>query len=446
MKSISSFAALLLLFLNSAVLAQTDTTDQIEDPEKKGELTYETQSGLPVAASKIYFSDKKFTISGFGEAGYTEYFGGKDRSSEDLELYMNELYRFVTYLAYKPKPWLILYGEVFAEMYRDQETNERDHEIFFEVFADFLIDEKFNLRAGTHQVQIGYMNTNDEPILYHSVNRSPVERLITPSTWIDLGVMAYGKLTNKLDYSLSIYQGLDTQNFNGGTWIRRGRDNGLRGNFDGYVLNGKLGYQITKDTEFVVNGVWTQAGNNQRVISGNSAKRLSANTFLTTSYLRHQWNSLSIMALGSYGRMGQTDLIFDLTKQMGTGGQEMAGQVLGSEVFGYYLELGYDILPMLRGGKSDGSLDNFLFKGNEFKLPLFLRYDRLDTHSEVVDQLENETRFQTNLKALTLGLNFNPRRNIVFKANYMFRNNSSPIVGTNDFEGDRFEFGVGFIF
>ncbi|PMB22034.1 hypothetical protein CEN47_20370, partial [Fischerella thermalis CCMEE 5319] len=75
-------------------------------------LTYETQTGLPIAASKIYFSESRFTISGYGESNFIRYLGEKNTLSDDLELYMTNMQRFVTYAAYKPKKWFVLYIEL----------------------------------------------------------------------------------------------------------------------------------------------------------------------------------------------------------------------------------------------------------------------------------------------------------------------------------------------
>ncbi|MCC5929034.1 MAG: hypothetical protein JJU28_07295 [Cyclobacteriaceae bacterium] len=446
-KSLQILGFLFCLFLGLTTSYGQNDKLEVNKKEKKliEELTYEMQPGLPLAASKIYFTDSKFAISGFGEVGHTNYRGPKDRTSGDIELFMTDLYRFVTYVAYKPKPWLVLYGEIFAELYRDAQIRETDYEFFLEVFADFLLHKNFNVRAGTAQVQIGYVNNNDEPIQFFTVNRSEVERLIIPSQWIDLGIMTYGDLTDKLKWSLSIYQGLNTRDLNGGTWIRRGRDHAFRHNFNGYILNGSLEYSIDPHTTWAINGVWTRAGNNQEYTLAGDNVRISANTSLVASYVRREMKNFTLMALGTYGRMDETDQLFQLTQKYGMQGTG-AGQVLGSEVYGYYIEAGYDILPLLKKPGSKTSKNGFIVKSGEMKLPVFFRYDRLNTHSQVHPSLQEETFYRTDLHALSVGVNFNPRRNIVLKSNYQFRRNAEPLPGTQEFEGNRFEVGMGFIF
>lgn len=412
-------------------IGQTED-DTLKKKKLIEDLTYETQSGLPPAASKIYFSDRKFTFSGFGEVNYINYQGSKDLASEDIELYMTNMYRLVGYVAWKPIKWLVLYGEVFAELLQDRNL-EYHPEYFIEVFADFLIHDKFNVRVGTHQVQLGFVNNNDEPVMFYSVNRPEVERLIIPSTWIDFGVMTYGNITKNLKWSFSAYQGLDSESLNGGTWIRRGRDNGLRFNFNSYLLNSQLIYTGLKNTELSISGIWTQAGRN---LGGADMSSFNANTTLTSGYIRHELNNWTFMGLAAYGRMNDTDLMYEVT----------ANQVLGREVLGYYLEVGYDILSLFKRKPAiKERKDNFFVKHKEMKLPIFARYEYLNTHNSLHSSLLEYDRFQKDMNALTVGFNFNTRRNIVFKANYQFRWNKQPL-STGEIEGDRVELGFGFIF
>jgi hypothetical protein len=430
-----------ILFGFSNSFAFNDSLEVVNKKRGIDTLTYETQSGLPVAASKIYFSDRKFAFSGFGEINYTHYNGPKSVASEDIELYMTNMYRFVGYLAYKPIKKIVLYAEIFAELMHDRKR-EIHGEYFLEFFADFLIHDKFNVRVGTHQVQIGYLNNNDEPILFYSVNRPEVERIIIPSTWIDLGIMTYGNITKDIKWTFSVYQGLSSDRFNGASWIRRGRDDAFRFQFNSVVLNSKWTYTGIKNTELAVNGLWTRAGNNE-ILPQYENERIKAATYLLASYVRHEYKNMTFMFLGSYGNMRETDKIYNLTASA-TG----MGQVIGSDVYGYYAEIGYDVLPIFRNLSKDSNKerkDNFLVKHNEVKLPMFVRYERLNTHAGIHESLIDLPRFQTDLHALTLGLNFNPRRNIVLKANYQFRWNKIPLE-TGEMEGDRFEIGLGFIF
>ncbi|TVQ88950.1 MAG: hypothetical protein EA397_16075 [Deltaproteobacteria bacterium] len=176
--------------------------------EKEGlieELTYIQWPGLPPAASKIYFSERRYAISGFGEISYNHFLGEKNRASGDLEIYNTNLYRFVVYDAYRATPWMVLYAEVFHDGF-----NEVDYEFFPEFFVDFVISKPFDVRVGWAQVPIGYVNNDDEPIMFYSVNRPEVERMIIPSPWIELGAQFYGKIGDRASWRCASRYFFDT--------------------------------------------------------------------------------------------------------------------------------------------------------------------------------------------------------------------------------------------
>jgi hypothetical protein len=429
---------------------EDDDEDDDDDRKRKRkskreiieELTYEQHPGLPLAASKIFFSKKRWTISGFGEASYTHYLGDKNTSSGDIELYGTNLYRFVLYGALRATDWMILYAEFFGELYHDG-LEEVDYEIFLEAFVDFVIAKPFNVRVGWSQVPIGYVNNNDEPVMYYSVNRAEVERLIIPSQWIDLGVQVYGWITPKLVWMAHAFQGVDGNELMGASWIRRGRE--MRFNFRSIGVAGKLEYRPLEDLEFSVSGLYMDSGNRETVTINDEEQLVRAPTGLVAAYARYEPKNWSLMVLGTLGWLGGTPGLYELTSR-----HEQGPQVLGARTWGVYAELGCDILHYFSRWRRGESRRNFLFHTDEFKLPLFVRYERLDTHNRIDPLLlphvtNGATTFRSNLDVLTLGLNFNLRKNLVLKANYQFRHNRerSPDVPV---EGDRLQVGLGFIF
>ncbi|TVQ91370.1 MAG: porin [Deltaproteobacteria bacterium] len=415
------------------------------EKEKEGlieELTYLQWPGLPPAASKIYFSERRYAISGFGEISYNGYLGDKNRASGDLELYNTNLYRFVVYGAYRVTPWMVVFAEFFAELYHDG-LHEADYEIFPEVFVDFVISKPFNVRVGFSQVPIGYVNNNDEPILFYSVNRPEVERLIIPSQWIELGVQVYGKVGERASWMVHGFQGVDGTELLGASWVRQGRH--PRFNFNTPAVAGQFNVSPIDHLDLSVAGLYMESGSRGEVDVEGSTKIVRAPTTMASLNARYEHGDFSLNALGVLGSMGQTDMMFDLTRTAGHDG----AQILGNRVYGAYLEAGWDILPLLRG-REEREGGSFFHRANEMRLPLFLRYERLDTHARVDGRLldlvgPDTPMFRSNLDVLTMGANFNTRKNLVFKANYQLRHNRSVGDGMVQ-EGDRVEVGMGFIF
>jgi hypothetical protein len=98
---------------------------------------------------------------------------------------------------------------------------------------------------------------------------------------------------------------------------------------------------------------------------------------------------------------------------------------------------------------------SYLGKESEQKLPLFFRYERLNTHGAVgfiptsrQNPLNINTPLElneTNITNLVFGFNHRPARNIAIKANYTHHINET-LYETSNIQPSRLEFGLGIIF
>ncbi|WP_222852125.1 hypothetical protein [Olivibacter sp. SDN3] len=398
---------------------------------------FQQQPGLALAASKIFFSDKRYAISGFGEFNYVPVQTNVDKGLGDLELYYSGLYRYSTFFGYKITDKLIWNSEFQLEFIHDGDR-EAQHEIMVEAFVDYLFRDYLKARIGFFPLTIGYVNNNDEPIMFYAVNRSEVERLIIPSTWIEFGTMLYGNISNAWNYTLGFSQGLNSKNYLSGTWIRQGRE--IRFDLPRAIsVSPQLNYIGVKDLTLSVSGYYGDSGQGETVILNDVENRVRANIVLGSAYAKYDWNNFRLLALGTYGKLSDSDKIYELTKQ-----DDGIGQVLGENVYGYLFEAGCDVLPYIRKRKPVSSESNWFYDPKQMKLSFFGRYERLNTHQQVNQHLRSLPRTENNLAIWTTGLNFNSRENIVFKANYQYRKNK--------FEGDLHpsknlvETGIGFIF
>lgn len=187
--------------------AQEDTLQTNEGAVEQ--LKYKQQPGLALAASKIFFSDKRYSISGFVEFNVVPYQPGVNRDVGDIELYYSGLYRYATFFGYRFSDKLIWNSELQVELVHDRDQ-EVHTEIVIEAFFDYRFRNYLNARVGFYPLTIGYVNNNDEPIMFYSVNRSEVERFIVPTTWIEFGTMFYGSITDDLSYAFGFSQGLNS--------------------------------------------------------------------------------------------------------------------------------------------------------------------------------------------------------------------------------------------
>lgn len=414
-------------------------TNKVADKKLIEELTYQQQPGLALAASKIFFSEKRYSISGFGEVNYVSHQNGPNVGLGDLEMYYSNLYRFATFFGYRFTDKIIWNSELQIEHLYDNSGLEgsevRHSELVIEAFVDFLIDKRFNSRFGFFPLTIGYVNNNDEPVQFYSVNRSEVERIITPSTWIEFGAMFYGSVTKNLSYALGVTQGLNAQNYLGATWVRQGREIRLDVPTS-LAINPQLNYNGIKNLTLSASAYVGNSGQGSTVLVDGNNQDVKALLQLYTAYAKYDHKNMRFVTVGTLGSLGETDLIHQLT-----------GEVLGSETYGYLFEYGIDVLPYFRKGKTFANTGKWAADKAEMKLPLFVRYERLDTHAGFDRRLlpndVNNPFVRGDLSIWTLGVNFNTSDNLVFKANYQIRSNKNTSARP---EGNLFEVGVGFIF
>ncbi len=430
---------LLALVLSNAY-AQSDSMrvdTSLMDKISIERLKYKQQPGLALAASKIFFSDKRYSISGFGEFNYVPLQQGVNRDVGDLELYYSGLYRYATFFGYRLSDKFIWNSEFQIELLHDRDQ-EVHYEIVIEAFMDYIAADFLKARLGFYPLTIGYVNNNDEPVMFYSVNRAEVERIITPSTWIEFGLMFYGNLSPNWSYALGFSQGLNSAQYLAPTWIRQGRE--IRLDVPKTIsINPQINYTGVKDLTLSASGYFGNSGQGNVVMENGQERDVDATIALITAYAKYDYKNWRFVTVGTYGELSNTDRIFSLTEA-----QTGSGQIVGSEVYGYLFEFGYDILPHLRKGRTVNHVENRFYNPAEMKFVLFSRYERLNTHRSVHPSLSFEDAPVSDLDIWTIGLNFNTRENIVIKANYQYRINH--FIGAPNPYKNIVETGIGFIF
>jgi len=97
---------------------------------------------------------------------------------------------------------------------------------------------------------------------------------------------------------------------------------------------------------------------------------------------------------------------------------------IGEEMWGWYIEAGFDVFSLLDKG--------------EQALTPFIRYEQLDTQSDIPSGFEASGK--NDIEIITLGLNFKPRDEIVFKADYQINDDEA------DSLDDQFNLAIGYVF
>ena len=145
---------------------------------------------------------------------------------------------------------------------------------------------------------------------------------------------------------------------------------------------------------------------------------------LVSFHARSDYRGFTAIALGTVGFIQDTEGVFLLTEE-----EQGTGQVLGRTVYGAYIELAYDVAHtwahrlrrVVRRPESP-------FRIGEIAIPVFVRYERLDTHASVAPALQGERFLRNDLHVIVAGLNFRPNHVLAIKIDGRFRyNRAAPV-------------------
>ena len=375
--------------------------------------------GLGPAASKVYQVGKGLSIGGYGEAFYQDVVSDNNndaKSTADLE-------RMVLYVGYKFTDKILFNSEVEFE----HGSTERNGAVSVEFAAlDFFINPMANVRAGMVLMPMGFLNQIHEPPFYFGNHRPEVEQKIIPSTLNEVGVGLFGAITPNLTYTTYVVNGMNAKGFDS-NGIRDGRQGGSQ------ALAQNLGYVARMDyVPDALPGV-TVGGSAYVGNSGQDqdydGQKPSVLTQLYESHVQWKYRGLEFRTLGSWGFVGNADILSAESKRLAdiatAEGTPTNPQTIGSQNYGWYSEVGYDVLPLM-------------FRDTPQYLAPFVRYEKLNTIAKaptgfVGDPTKDQQIFQ-------VGLQYKPIPQVVIKADY--RN----FVAKQGALPDDFNLGFGFIF
>lgn len=408
---------------NSEELAEIKKQIRVltEDIEKMklgavAEPKYESFMGMGPAASKVYGIDKGLSIGGYGEVIYENYQSSTKKDFADTQ-------RFILYTGYKFNDWIVMNTELEFEHGGIKNVGGRQPEVYIEFsYLDFLLSKGLNLRTGLMLMPMGIINEYHEPTVFHGVKRPDIETNIIPSTWRDIGVMAYGEF-GKVSYNAALVNGMRADRFSKGTWIRDGRQQGAEINADVWGGIARVNVDITQG--LTLGGAYYRSraghgkGKDQDPLPAVDEKEGTVS--LWEAHAQYQVKSLQLKGLYASGSL-------DGNESLRTAG-------VGKRAEGWYAEAAYDIMPLLKSS-------------SEMSLTPFVRYESYDTHKAVFTGTRD---LQQDRTVKTAGIDFKPHSNVVLKADYQWRDTASDLpagkgTGLDENKINQINVGIGFIF
>lgn len=307
---------------------------------------------------------------------------------------------------------------------REEGGPDRELEFGLEfAHIDYLINEPFNLRAGILLVPIGKFNLLHDSPLNDLTDRPLVSQFIIPTTVAETGAGFYGSFypgrTSKLDYELYVTtgpcgyapDGTPSVNEQDGTRGARQRKCAATDGLDlnnGKSFVGRLAYSPMLGVEVAGSGYYGNAAPN-----GN-------------------YNPLSIVAVDWTLQKGPFELIGEAAWSYARGNSRAIqtntiGFAPGSLLTGISGNSGIGIPPQRMNG--------FYIQGNYHFMPDFLakwspkrfgegstftaviRYDKVNTNLDN----SNGTGGWGNLEQISVGLNYRPIEDAVFRISYQYQ-------------------------
>lgn len=363
----------------------------------------ESVFGLGPSASKVYHKKQPgVSIGGYGEALYQNF--DSDAKTDEWDFL-----RAVLYFGYKYNDKLVLNTEIEFEHAADDQEGEVAVEF---AYLDYLHAPELNLRGGLVLIPMGIMSELHEPTTFPSARRPDVESRIIPSTWRENGVGLFGDV-GSFSYKAYLVNGFDASGFTA-AGLRGGRQKASKAKADDLAGVGRLDY--TGVSGLIIGG---------SAYYGDSGQDLdvSVQTLIYEGHVDWKWRGLELRALAVAAEVDNAGELSTILAD--TAGVPPADfDPVGEEMVGWYVQLGYDLLSVLRPG--------------EASLTPFVRYEEFNTQDKVPAGFTASGK--NDVKATTVGLAYKPIDQVVLKGEYQFYDDEADSVP------DQMNLALGYVF
>lgn len=354
----------------------------------------------------------KTSVGGYGELHFNMF-----KTEGEAREGRLDLHRLVLFLAHNFNDRFRVYMELELEHGFVADTDDGDIAVpgsfqAEQAFVDWRIlkgdSEALYLRAGVVLVPMGIINQWHEPPIFNGVERPLVDRVIIPTTWREGGVGIWGEPLEGLRYEFYVVSGLDASGFSGSSGLRGGRLNITEAVLNGPAFTGRIEWEPVLG---MVVGLAPYFG-----FAGPKSLDINVKVSGIAADWRIRRRGFESRALLAYFHVSDTDEL-----RMIPVGETLPVSTVGSDLFGVYGELGYNVIV---------SVDT------EMELVPFVRLDYYDTTFE-----ESNPAFDLPAYLVpTVGFSYRPIPQVAFKFDYQALRASS---GPNE---HRYNAGMGWMF
>lgn len=336
------------------------------------------------SASSMMVSDRKLNIGGYGQVDYNQPFGIGTIQNGKLDVH-----RVVLLFGYRFTNKLSLITEIEFEHIK---------EVFVEqAFINYAFNTYFNFRAGLLLIPMGIINEYHEPPTFNGVERPLIDKYITPTTWREIGLGVAGSIPEvSMKYQLFIVNGFKSYAngevyLNGKNGLRKGRQKGAESIMHTPNITARISYYGILGLNIGLSGYF---GKTQSTMY----KELKKDDLPALAAADSSVVGLTMLGVDArYDRKGfnvRWQLYFASltnTKQYNYfGKKDGIPNDLGSSMYGYYIEVSYNVFYPLKKMKN--------------QLIPFVRFSNYDTQASIAGDLPENDKY--NITAVTAGIGF----------------------------------------
>jgi len=361
--------------------------------------------GVGGSASSVYRKKQGPSLAGYGEMLYENFADKTEAQESSGKTDQIDFVRAVVYLGYRFNDRFLFNSEIEFE---HAKTDGGEVAVEF-AYIDYLMRDALSLRGGLVLVPMGIANEFHEPTQFIGTQRSLSETLIVPGTWRENGAGALGR-HGMFFYRAYVIAGLNAAGFTA-SGLREGRQEGGESKLGDPAFVGRLDLNPVPGITFGGSvfagnsGVFGATGQDERLTVTSASFEVP--TRIAEIHGEYKEKGLQLRAMYVHASL---DNVADLNLDLGLTGEDSIGQ----SMYGGYFEAAYNLLTRKR----------------EQALTPYVRYERINTQSEVPPGF---LRNPANAQSLwTIGLEYKPIPNIAIKADYLFVHNEA-ISGIDQF-------------
>ncbi|MFB6260967.1 MAG: hypothetical protein ABEJ96_09650, partial [Thiohalorhabdaceae bacterium] len=267
-------------------------------------------------------------------------------------------------------------------------------------YLDFLLSEQANIRAGLTLTPLGMINQTHEPNTFFGNKRPIVETTVLPTTMRENGVGVYGQFAGgSLEYSAYIQNSWDATGLSGEGLGHVKQEGAALAN--DLALTGDLEWHPAPGATVGVSAWHGNMGQGQSF----DGQKPDVPMTLWDVHAEYKAGPVWLRALYSQATIDDT-LAVNRGLATDDSGNPVSDEAIPEKMTGWYVEAGYDIMPMLGGP-------------GEQKLYPWVRYSSLDTQASLASDVKSAgfTADPANDRAVTaVGLHYMPHPQVAVKA------------------------------